>query len=132
MDSHHAGGPWRELGDGGTGHMVHRCPALRPEVHPYSGPFQGFFGPHQKHSTLLSEATGTDCEPNRSAVLAKQQHQPRRSADQVGLCQQQWQNRRILPTLLTTIVMIVGNELLFLLCYQRQRCQLFWQPTVWR
>src|SRR5258706_10448890 len=63
------------LDDGGTGPLVDRCPALRPEAHPHSGPFQGFFESHQKYSTRLSEAAGTDCEPNRSALLAKQQHQ---------------------------------------------------------
>ena len=37
-NQNHAGGSGRHLGDGGTGRLVHRCLALRPEAHPYSGP----------------------------------------------------------------------------------------------
>ena len=128
MDSDHGGDPWRELGDGGTRQMVHRCPALRPEAHPYSGPFQGFFESYQKHSTRLSEAAGTDCEPNRSAVLAKRQLQ--RAAERRSGRILQTTMARSCQQIVAIIVMIIGNGLLFCFVINTSDVNLFTGETM--
>ena len=48
----------------------------------------------------------------------------------VGLCQQCWQNNRIVPTIVARNVSNPGTEPQIALCYQRHGCHLFWQPTL--
>ena len=77
------GGAWRYAGADRARRVVPRCTALRQKAHSHSGPCEGFFESHQKHSARLSEAAGTDCEPNRSAALGSQRCKAERSLGRI-------------------------------------------------